>query len=361
MQIIIKPPIERKGADTSGKYDYQKDISICLLLEYHQAGDDYLFVFDYHDDLLVFDSEKSPKKSSFFQIKGQIKGKYTLNKIMARKKLKNGNQSNSIMGKMYSHIRNFKGEIKSINFITNQDFSIPYGTKEEKDDNCCNYSEICLKDIHATSLIELNQKLKKEYNIPDIDTDFQTLTFLKVKDLSVKDSSGHTKGKIAEFLHSKFPGIKTSPELMYQNIFDEVKRKTRYDKAINNLEDLVNHKGISKTYFAEILAIIGATKDYELVWSRISDGLGKEKFSAGEVLQYKRSWKKLEVERMNPTNLVLQDAIRATKKYIDNSISQFTHKTLREIIIAVLESLTPFKAVISTDILTVIILAEIYD
>ncbi|HEY4289201.1 MAG TPA: nucleotidyl transferase AbiEii/AbiGii toxin family protein [Puia sp.] len=72
--------------DTSGKYHYQKDISICLMLQYHSNGKDYLFVFDYHDDLVIFNSESKPTESNFLQIKGHDKGSYTLTKLLSGKK-----------------------------------------------------------------------------------------------------------------------------------------------------------------------------------------------------------------------------------------------------------------------------------
>lgn len=142
MKFLKITPREFNGADTSGKYDYQKDTSICMLFEYHYKHDDYLFIFDYHDDLVILNSATSPTEYNFFQIKGHDKGGYTLTSILKQKKLKTGN-SNSIIGKLYSHILNFNSEVKTLNFITNSEFNIGYG----EDDNCKNHTIICIKDL----------------------------------------------------------------------------------------------------------------------------------------------------------------------------------------------------------------------
>ena len=53
MDFLSIPPRESSGPRTSRKYDYQKDLAIGMLLEFHTKGHDYLFVFDYHDDLVI--------------------------------------------------------------------------------------------------------------------------------------------------------------------------------------------------------------------------------------------------------------------------------------------------------------------
>lgn len=356
MQFLAKKPRELKGADTSGKYDYQKDVSICLLLEYHFRNDEYLFVFDYHDDLVILNSEHNPIEYNFFQIKGHDKGSYTLNQILARKKLKVG-LSSSILGKLYSHLEDFKLEIKSVNFISNRDFSIPYGA----DHDCKNYSEICLKDLHPSALKTIHQKLMKEFGVSSIDPDFPCLTFLKVSSLSVKDSSGHTKGKLAEFLQTMHPGVKCNPDLIYQNIFDEVKRKSRYDMPLTTLDELIRYKGISKSYFSQMLSIMGTTKDYDVVWNRVSNALTSERVKAGQVLQYRSAWKMLEVERMNSDNLVLKEAFIQVSQIIEENKTTYSEKSLIEIVNDIKPKLIRFENLLQEDLLTAIIFSKLYE
>lgn len=356
MEFLKVKPRELKGADTTGKYDYQKDISICMLLEYHIKANDYLFIFEYHDDLVILNSEFTPSEYNFFQIKGHDKGSYTLTSILQRKKLMDG-WSNSILGKLYNHTMVFKDEVKSVNFITNRDFNIAYGV----DDNCKNYTEICIKDLSKKELNNLNTKLKEEFNISTLDSNFLNVAFLKVNNLSINDSSGHTKGKLSEFLNLKYPGVKFNPDLIYQNIFDEVKRKSKHDKVVTTFDDLAKYKGIGKEYFEKILSIIGATKNFDDIWGEITSALTSEGLKSGDIQLYRTLWKKLEIERMNPVNNLLRQTINNIQIVINSNRNTYRGKTLMEIVELIKPSIKNHESTISNDYLTVIIFSELYE
>jgi hypothetical protein len=131
--------------------------------------------------------------------------------------------------------------------------------------------------------------------------------------------------------------------------------------VITTFQELALHKGIGKSYFAKMLSVIGATKDYEEIWTRISHALELDGVKAGEVFHYKNVWKKLEVERMDPTNLILRDALNQTKEIISTYRQDFREKTLMEIATEVKSKLATFEKALSEDLLTVIIFAELYD
>jgi len=356
LQFIAKKPRELKGPDTSGKYDYQKDVSICLLLEYHLKGDEYLFVFDYHDDLVIFNSEQNPSETNFFQIKGHDRGYYNLTQILRTKKLKE-EKANSILGKLYGHLLDFKNEVKSLNFITNREFNIPIGING----NCNAYTEICLTNLNTAEVDRIKKKLSEEFKVTNIEPNFLNLTFLKVNNLSVIDSSTHTKGKLSEFLQTKFPGIKTNADLIYQNIFDEVKRKSKYDKIVTTFEELTRNKGIGRSYFTDMLSVIGATKDYDAIWNQISTLLAIERVKAGEIFQYRQYWKSLEVERMNPDNLVLKEAIKDASQAIGESRDRLREMNLMEIVSYIRPKLTRYEKLLKEPLITAIIFSKLYE
>jgi hypothetical protein len=59
-QLLDIKPRETSGARTANRFDYQDDWAFCQILELHEADDDYVVVFDYHDDVLVLDSATDP-------------------------------------------------------------------------------------------------------------------------------------------------------------------------------------------------------------------------------------------------------------------------------------------------------------
>ncbi len=50
-KILTEKPREEAGPKTSIKYQFQKDLSLYILLKEHSNRDDYLFLFDFHEDL----------------------------------------------------------------------------------------------------------------------------------------------------------------------------------------------------------------------------------------------------------------------------------------------------------------------
>ena len=115
-EFIKKVPTENCGANTSNAYDFQKDWSIWLLLECHQGLKDYLIIFDYHDDVVVFDSATDAKNAEFYQVKTTSKQHWNFSDVIRKKK-----NSNSIIGKIYNN--KFNCGVKSVNLVSNFPFT----------------------------------------------------------------------------------------------------------------------------------------------------------------------------------------------------------------------------------------------
>ncbi len=218
-----------------------------------------------------------------------------------------------------------------------------------------------IKDLNKKEIQTLRTKLQNEFAINNIDEYFLNNTFLKVTDLSIKDSSTHTKGKISEILNAKFPGLKINPDSIYKSIFDEVRRKSKHDKIVTTLDELIRNKGVGKKQFEEILSAIGAVKDFDKLWLEITSTLSNEGLRFGDIQIYKTQWKKLEVDRMDPTNKLLQDTIKKVKKRIDFSRTNFSNKSLMEIVGLIKADLLDINVTITNDYLTVLIFSEIYE
>ncbi|GAG02404.1 unnamed protein product, partial [marine sediment metagenome] len=71
---LIQEPRENAGSKSSNRFDYQKNWALCKLLELHLSGRDYILVLDFHEDILVLDSEVDPKEIEFYQIKTTQQG-----------------------------------------------------------------------------------------------------------------------------------------------------------------------------------------------------------------------------------------------------------------------------------------------
>jgi len=167
-------PRESSGPRTSSKYDYQKHWSLTELLERHLNGSDYLFVFDFHDDLLVFDSEDSPEKVAFYQVKSKDTGKlWKLGELIKGKTSKNDNAPLlSIFGKLYLNKMNFPNNTLSLNFVSNAKFEIPLANK---DTSSTSMARICCDELDEDVLAKISAKLVEEHALQD-DPEFKGIS-----------------------------------------------------------------------------------------------------------------------------------------------------------------------------------------
>src|SRR5690348_12284908 len=96
--LIDKKVRENSGSISSNGFDYQKDWSICKLLEEHQKSKDYTLLFDFHEDLVVLDSELNPVHADFYQIKTKKTGSWTMHQLLRRQNSKTSIPLHSILG-----------------------------------------------------------------------------------------------------------------------------------------------------------------------------------------------------------------------------------------------------------------------
>src|SRR5207247_772092 len=84
---LTKIPLrERSGSIASSRFDYQKDWGICQLLDQYNSDNDFVFFFDWHEDIVIMYSEADPKKISFYQVKGKQNGTWKFSDLLRRSK-----------------------------------------------------------------------------------------------------------------------------------------------------------------------------------------------------------------------------------------------------------------------------------
>lgn len=314
--IIENKPRENAGARSSSRFDYQKDWSICQLLDFHNEKNDYLFVFDFQEDLMIMDSESNPQKVSFYQIKGKKnKGYWTLTELIKSPKSTKNEMLLSIIGKLYDCKLKAKENTESLNFVSNIGFKV-----SEKDINSLERKEICIIELNSVDKQKIKQKLVQEHPNKDV-TEYEDITFLKVVELNLDDSPTYTKGKIADFLDERYPNTKHSIPLIYQHLFNEVKRKSNYNKDIISFNDLVKCKAIGKSYFQEMLDVCGASRDYNYEWRNIETILSNEGVKFSMIKKIKKSWDAVEVERMEPNNSIIKSIIKRVKELVKLAVA----------------------------------------
>ncbi|MFB0863415.1 DUF4297 domain-containing protein [Paenibacillus oleatilyticus] len=311
--VVRNKPRETSGSRSANRFDFQKDWAILKLFELHQYKDDYLLVLDYHDDVMVLDSEYDPQSAAFYQLKTKDNGVWKLNDIIKAKKGKKGLLP-SIIGKLYDCKLTFPNHTLSLTLVSNACFEISLqnhaGKSTEK-------KSIRFTDIEQKDLNKIITAIKTEHALQN-EPDFVEITFLEVTDLNIKDRETYMKGKLHEFLESMNPkNGKFRLSLIYNAIFGEVKRKNDYEWSVSDFDEVKKHKGISRSQFQDMLSHFDIDDEFEQTWEEISKRLNSDKVDFKTILKLKAAWKELEIVQMDVANeyfqsqqLVIQEVLK---------------------------------------------------
>jgi hypothetical protein len=360
-KIVNTKPREKSGSTSASRFDFQKDWSICKLIESHLTSNDYVVIFDWHEDLIIMDSEHNPKKVEFYQIKGKKSDNWTLKQLMDSKTAKDGSPLLSIIGKLYDCKSKFDLETTSLNFVSNARFNVELADKSTSKAK----NEICIVELSDADKATLSAKIKAEHSLT-ADPIYATLTFLKVLDLSLDGSKTHTQGKIADFLESLKPGGKFNVPSIYRMLFDEVRRRTNYNADVVAYNDLLTNKAIGKNQFEKIINATVVTKDYDEIWKGIEPILTSNGMKFQEIKKIKQAWSKLELEKMNPNNNFLLRIIEsikiiAKKQEGEGKLTLLTLQENIESIYDTFKSVQPMYLSYDVAFIKSIILSEIYE
>jgi len=356
--LLSQTPRETAGSRTDKRYNYQKDYSLYLLLKLHKEGSDYVFLFDFHDDLVVLDKEKSPNKVSFYQIKTKHPGHWLLTNLLQRKE-----NLLSPLGKLYYNKVLFEEFTESLHFVSNAQFKL----KMDDDSETYALKEFDAKRLKTSDISKINKQLQDEHSLA-AECEFESITFFKVSDLSLNDSQTHCEGAIGAIMNELVPGIKINSGLVYQQLFREIKRKSAYEvleTPPTTLDELIDKKGLSRTKFEEILKVVGAYKDLDEVWKEIEARFTMEGLPLLKTKAYKKSWRDLDIKLLSKgNNTVILELFNDVRTFTRSKLAE---DSLQSLSLAELlnEILTKLKAQVNTSpfediFVKCIILRELY-
>lgn len=327
-------------------------------MKLHRTGQDYLVLFDYHDDVVVLDSSSNPTAIDFYQIKTKKTGNWTATLLLKREKGANDKPLNSIAGKMYANKIAFPTAAKTLNFVSNAQFSIKH---KDNPNSATVVTGFELAELCRETLQEFSTTIQQEHNLEysplcDIITKFST------DPLSLEAHVIHTTGELANYLNSIKPDGKFATVPGQRAIATTIARKTNHERLPTTKEELISTKGITRDEFEGMLSSIVSHEEERERWQDIQQTLNAEQQPFGDIKRWQNEWKKYAIERMDFSNTVLMAVQRAMKNFILDSKQENPSRPLRELIADCLRRFdmktqnapTPF----SRDYLTAIILFE---
>lgn len=335
-KLLTLKPREEAGSSTSRKYTFQCDFALFLLLRRHNEYEDYAYLFDFHDDLMVLNSSENPTEIDFYQIKSKDKGNWTIADLV-----KSGSDSDkqaqklSIIGKLYYNKVIFPDSTRSLIFVSNAPFSFK-GLKSNEDST--KKELIKANELDDAVLNKCLEKINAEHAISD-SKDFESLAQFKVTKLSNKESSTHCLGELNRFIYNINPSNKINSQLAYNQIIGEIRRKTNTTvsgKTLTNISDLITLKGITKNQFLEYLSKAGLYKSVEEEWTNIKDQLNVSSLGAIERIKFQTAFREVSMRLINDVAKIplrkLKDEIHAALLEGETTSQLSVRSNLMEII-----------------------------
>lgn len=248
-RLIEVPQSERGGEIAQRGFDFQACWALSHMFEYELQGKEYVFVFEYHDDVLILDSATNPQKATFAQVKTNEKP-WTLNKLITATKAK----PISFIGKLFEQKRKFDNSDVELMFVSNAYFSF---------DKRNHFKATDLKKGDQDNLIEkVSKQLSSTNNL-----ELAKLTFL-TSDLSLEGHSSHLKGKICDFFESYFDdNIDINPSSFARTLESACRDRAKVRSSdIRSFDELIKKKGFTSDFVKETLENICATKSLQPDW-----------------------------------------------------------------------------------------------
>jgi hypothetical protein len=297
--FIATKPSERSGPRSANRFDYQLSWAFCLLLDLESGNKDYLVVLDYHDDVVVFDSESSPSSAEFYQIKTDTRNKWTLPRLIERM---NGS-GHSILGKLYAHRINFGDKARQLSFVSNQCFRLKTtGAKDSVDIDGCRLSELC-----AEALKNVASKLQAEHGLSVAPAIGIEIALRRDEWLPATGHQTQAEGKLSRFLAEKFGERPYSTSHAFRALMDVLRRRNNSEDAIQSPTDLSRKKGIGHIEFSTLLARIAANSDSNK-WARVESLLVRDGLQLVKLTRLKLAWGAREAQLLDLANSNVQDS-----------------------------------------------------
>jgi hypothetical protein len=258
-EALISIPQSERGAEIAQRgFDYQTCWALSQMLEYELNGKSYVFIFEYHDDVLILDDDSSPLDLTFAQVKTNEKH-WTPSSLIGSSKAK----PVSIIGKLFIHQKNFSMYSPKLQFITNASFNLC-----EANGGKSSFGGDEMIDEHKTSF---KNAIIEQVGLEESSIDLSVMRFIQ-SSLSLEDHIIHLKGKLCDFLSKKFgDSSNLSINVLASLLEKECRNRSKVKSAdIIDFSDLISRKGFSSATLNDVLDTLNISNSLKPNWNKAS-------------------------------------------------------------------------------------------
>lgn len=289
------------------------------MLELHVSGQDYVVIFDHHEDIAVLDAEEQPLSFSGYQIKTKDYGGFTVNALLKREPGAGDppRPLPSILGKLYDLKLRFPQDVKLLAVVSNASFSIRLRTdgKTHPEINCVEFA-----DLHQEHRKKILEALEAEL-VPQEPITLDGLLAFSKSDIPLRDHETYARGRLAEFLQKLFPDREFSIVPLFRALLSEVSVRNNNHEENASYEDLLAHKALSRRRFTEVLKEAGVSAirvDLQEVLQR----LNTEGCPFKQVASIRREWDAVQLDRLAKRDIPYLRLREAVREAVDLHLGQ---------------------------------------
>lgn len=311
--LLASEPREGAGGSVaSGRLAYQLDVALCLLLDTHSSGADYLLLFDHHDDVVVCNSSVEPDVAHFYQIKTKASGYWRKADLTQARGRTGAAPPNSYLGKLYHHRVAFGEACGTLTFLSNCPFKLRLTGRPAAEV----HTSVACQDLDVSETQFFVDKLKEELGLEDV-PDLGQLAHFRQSVLHLDAHEEQARGRLVTFLEGCAPERSLQVPLIFRSLKGELKRRNDTVAPHADFSALAATKGISRKILQTMIDVYLSTSDPAERWRSIRASLEHAGFSFPKIQELRRAYMTLDAELLDAANLVLRECSDAARAVAD--------------------------------------------
>lgn len=287
-KLLAVPQAETAGEESDDAFAFQKSWALYSILSSHLLGEDYLYIFEYHDDILHLNSEQ-PTSIEFIQIKKSDKNSWTIARLTKRPE----SGGRSILGKLFAHAIDFSGDSIRLRFVSD-----------------AHYNFSSEKIVHAVSIKQEDQeeicrKITLEH--PALAAPDLTPLWFEQCVLSFDAHSEQLLGAVEKFIISVFGNTaKIRASALNDTLLRRAERSRYPSERINSFNELKSKKGLCRSEIEKLIKELKEIQESDVSWEDITHFVHQLESSQKSRLIYKGEFLRISNRlKINPDSAVI--------------------------------------------------------
>lgn len=302
------PDDDNSGQVATQGFGYQEWYAVLLVTELLEKTDDFAVGLEVKEDIAVLDSPTEPTKVDLFQVKTNEQAvAWSLNELHRKgRKLKDGTNPPSILGKLYKRRHEFTGHPTTLRFISNSSFKIPTDSVQ------VNAHNFHLPDLCDKSKKALCSALSAQLSIAESDIDLDKI-HLHRSNLPLAQQHFFISGKLSNLAgNGSLPFKVPQPVIAATMLASEVKAKASNTGFCSTLDELKSARVFSRSDALKTLSLLSnPPKSLEDTFFEGIDRLNHESYDYLGVQNIKKQLSPLLTAVADRTNILFKNQVRA--------------------------------------------------